>query len=77
LFASIFHIVFLLLPPGIHLFSVVLVGFILALMSPAVRMLAQAWKWAVPAAFIAIIVLLGIGWTQAEPGPDRPVYERR
>lgn len=77
LFASIFHIVFLLLPPGIHLFSVVLVGFILALMSPAVRMLAQSWKWAVPAAFIAIIVLLGIGWTQAEPGPDRPVYERR
>ncbi|GAA0846470.1 hypothetical protein GCM10008915_52720 [Bifidobacterium pullorum subsp. gallinarum] len=77
LFASIFHIMFLLLPPGIHLFSVVLVGFILALMSPAVRMLAQAWKWAVPAAFIAIIVLLGIGWTQAEPGPDRPVYERR
>ncbi|OMF72059.1 M28 family peptidase [Paenibacillus glucanolyticus] len=77
LFASIFHIVFLLLPPGIHLFSVVLIGFILALMSPAVRMLAQAWKWAVPAAFIAIIVLLGIGWTQAEPGPDRPVYERR
>ncbi|MEJ9217169.1 M28 family peptidase [Paenibacillus glucanolyticus] len=77
LFASIFHIVFLLLPPGIHLFSVVLIGFILALMSPAVRMLAQSWKWAVPAAFIAIIVLLGIGWTQAEPGPDRPVYERR
>ncbi|MEX3618182.1 M28 family peptidase [Paenibacillus glucanolyticus] len=77
LFASIFHIVFLLLPPGIHLFSVVLIGFILALMSPAVRMLAQSWKWAVPAAFIAIIVLLGIGWTQAQPGPDRPVYERR
>ena len=26
-------------------------------------------------AFIAIIVLLAIGWIQAEPGPDRPVYE--
>lgn len=75
MFTSVFHIVFLMLPPGIHLFSVVLIGLILALMSPAVRMLAYAWKWVLPAAFIAIIVLLAIGWIQAEPGPDRPVYE--
>lgn len=77
MFASVFHILFILLPPGIHLFSVVLVGLILALMSPAVRMLAHSWKWVLPAAFLAIIVLLGIGWSQAEPGLDRPVYERR
>lgn len=76
MFTSVFHIVFLLLPPGVHLFSVVLIGMILALMSPAVRMLAHSWKWVLPAAFIAIIVLLGIGWSLAEPGPDRPVYER-
>lgn len=75
MFTSVFHIVFLMLPPGIHLFSVVLIGLILALMSPAVRMLAYAWKWVLPAAFIVIIVLLAIGWIQAEPGPDRPVYE--
>lgn len=75
MFTSVFHILFLMLPPGIHLFSVVLIGLILALMSPAVRMLAYAWKWVLPAAFIAIIVLLAIGWIQAEPGPDRPVYE--
>lgn len=77
MFASVFHILFILLQPGIHLFSVVLVGLILALMSPAVRILAHSWKWVLPAAFLAIIVLLGIGWSQAEPGPDRPVYERR
>lgn len=76
MFTSVFHIVFLLLPPGIHLFSVVLIGLILALMSPSVRMLAHSWKWVLPAAFIAIIVLLGIGWSLAEPGPERPVYER-
>lgn len=77
MFTSVFHIVFLMLPPGIHLFSVVLIGLILALMSPAVRMLAYAWKWVLPAAFIAIIVLLAIGWIQAEPGPGRPIYEMR
>lgn len=77
MFTSVFHIVFLLLPPGIHLFSVVLIGFILAFMSPAARILAHSWKWALPAAFLAIVVLLGIGWSQAEPGPDRPVYHSR
>ncbi|MGG4340501.1 M28 family peptidase [Paenibacillus lautus] len=77
IFTSVFHIVFLMLPPGIHLFSVVLIGLILAMMSPAVRMLAYAWKWVLPAAFIAIVVLLAIGWILADPGPDRPIYEMR
>ncbi|MGO4787452.1 M28 family peptidase [Paenibacillus sp. 2KB_20] len=77
MFTSVFHIVFLMLPPGIHLFSVVLIGLILAMMSPAVRMLAYAWKWVLPAAFIAVVVLLAIGWIQAEPGPDRPIFEMR
>lgn len=77
IFTSVFHIVFIMLPPGIHLFIVVLAGLILAMMSPAVRMLAYAWKWVLPAAFTAIIVLLAIGWIQAEPGPDRPIFEMR
>ncbi|MGG3309544.1 M28 family peptidase [Paenibacillus lautus] len=77
MFTSVFHIVFLMLPPGIHLFSVVLIGLILAMMSPAVRMLAYAWKWVLPAAFIAIVVLLAIGWIQADPGPDRLIFEMR
>ncbi|GAE09354.1 peptidase, M20/M25/M40 family [Paenibacillus sp. JCM 10914] len=77
LFASIFHILFLMLPLDIQLFSVVLAALLLAYASPFVRAMAHSWKWVLPAAFVAIIVLLSIGWIQAEPGPERPVYERR
>ncbi|MFI2855908.1 M28 family peptidase [Paenibacillus sp. JSM ZJ436] len=74
LFTSILHIVFLMLPPSIHLFSMIIIAPVLAMMAPAIRMLSFSWRWVIPVFTVSAVVLLGVAWSLAEPGPDRPVY---
>lgn len=77
MFTSFFHILFVMMPPGINLFSSAIVSLILAFSYPAMKLLAQSWRWVLPVTMTAIILLLAIGWVQAEPSPERPVYTSR
>ncbi|UNK16532.1 M28 family peptidase [Paenibacillus sp. N3/727] len=77
MFTSFFYILFIMMPPSISLFSSAIASLILAFSYPAMKLLAQSWRLVLPAAMLAIVLLLAFGWVQAEPSPERPVYTAR
>ncbi|SMF82607.1 Predicted aminopeptidases [Paenibacillus uliginis N3/975] len=77
MFTSFFYILFIMMPPSISLFSSAIASLILAFSYPAMKLLAQSWRLVLPAAMLAIVLLLAFGWDQAEPSPERPVYTAR
>lgn len=77
MFTSFFYIVFIMMPPGINLFSSIIASLLLVFAYPALSVLVRSWRLVVPAALVIMIVLLAVSWIQAEPGPTRPVYTMR
>ncbi|WP_422657125.1 M28 family peptidase [Paenibacillus sp. EC2-1] len=77
IFTSFFYILFIMMPLSINLFSSMIASLILSYAYPALLVLIRSWRLVIPAVIVILIVLLGIGWIQAEPGPSRPVYTMR
>lgn len=77
MFTSFFYILFIMMPLSINLLSSMIASLLLAYAYPALRVLVRGWRLVIPAAIVILIVLLAMGWLQAEPGPLRPVYTMR
>ncbi|WP_261378307.1 M20/M25/M40 family metallo-hydrolase [Paenibacillus agilis] len=75
LFTSLFHLLFIAMPPFKTIVVTIILTLIIAMLNPIFRLLSFHYRWFVTIVAASIVVLLAWGWIHAVPSEERPVFE--